>query len=244
MDWLLCLHAEGSDAGLSVVAIVNFIIAVIGFGFSIYNFVTGLVKSSADNKRLTIEEYHRIADEGCPLHWFYHMTDLELNDIKYLLTIDHDILREKRDPRIIELEDNLGKLDEFASAIYKRLYHYRIFKKLAINYCRKRVTPHLIDILSLYKSHSYRSIRWLTYKMQRDNISYYMKHKKATEKELKTKEIELQKAKNYKDVEKVGDIEKNIGLLKDSVKKDREQIAKKTEIKECYKKARKMCRAF
>ena len=133
---------------------------------------------SMNKKAMTIEQYHRIADKDGPLNWFYHMSFEEY--YKYYLMAnernitspnrkkERDDYRTEKHERFNLLEDNLGKLDEFAAAINHRLYKKSTFNILAENYCKKRVVPRIHLILNGYNSENYKNLRKLNNKMNKE----------------------------------------------------------------------------
>lgn len=178
------LNMESSDK----ISLIALILSGIAFFLSRKDYSTG-------KKHLTIEQYHRIADEKGPLHWFYHMSFEEY--YKYYLMANnrdttspkrdkiHDTYREEPDEEFIKLEDNLGKLDEFAAAINHRLYKKSTFYILAENYCKKRVVPRIHLILNGYDSGNYKNLRKLNNKMNKNGNYTVALEKKIEEFEQK-----------------------------------------------------------
>ncbi len=172
-------NAEAFIAGLAI------------FGGVIAFFVIELKNSESACKQLTIQEYHRIADKDGALQWLYHMSESEFQDVLNLVQNPdddenrRDKLRDKEDEDFLKIEDELGQLDEFAAGINSELYDYSIFKTLAFNYCRKRVTPRLREILKRYKDSSYCNLRALVATMFVEDLE-----------QRKEKEIERDTARN------------------------------------------------
>lgn len=155
-------------SGKDILDILTVIFAFVATVLSILAFVKSNSNDVKEQKKLTIDNYHRISDKDGALWWLYHMTDKEYNDILYLAKLDHDSLRSARNDNFIQLEDMLGMLDEFGSAIECELYDYETFNKLAGNYCKERVTPHLAAILNTYGRDSYVNIKSLVKRLNNE----------------------------------------------------------------------------
>ena len=148
-----------------IVSIIACSISAISVTFAIIAFFRSVGSANKERKNLTIDQYHHIAYGDGPLCWFYHMTDTEYKHYLSLARGDHDSYRNSGDKDFLVLEDKLGELDEYASAINSKLYDYKTFKILAFNYCSKRVTPKLVKILKHYKKGNYKNIKMLVNKM-------------------------------------------------------------------------------
>lgn len=159
------LMTDPSQIVSLVVSIIASFISAVSVTFAIIAFFRSVTSANRDRKNLTIEQYHRIAYENGPLRWFYQMNKEDYNHFLALASGNHDSYRKERNKDFLLLEDNLGILDEYASAINSKLYDYKTFKILAYNYCKKRVTPKLVEILKNYKKGNYKNIKRLVNRM-------------------------------------------------------------------------------
>ena len=157
-------------------------VSIVALGISIASFVISQTTKRQSRKVLTINEYHRIADNKGALHYFYHMSDEKYKTILSLAKKDHE--KSRNNELFVELEDNLGKFDEFAAGINSRLYDYKIFKILAFNYCRNKIIPKLDGIMPTYKNdNSYANLKKLWRKMKKAKSKADAKDEKKKAKE-------------------------------------------------------------
>lgn len=236
--WNLLKDIAQSDKLISVGA---FIVSVV--------VATMNIKTTKNNLRnQTIDQYRRLSDKAIkgPFYWLYHMDINEFEEIKAIALQDHDTNR-KRDSENFEkftkLEDNLGEIDEFASGIITKLYDYKTFKALALNYCRKRVVPRIDDVLKGYNNNlnSYKSLRYLVLRMKMD----YHKIEKKELIEYKNKLKKSEENLHSLDKKKKEEIKKenaNIQEYKKKIEKLEKSLKQESSDRKELKEALKRCK--